>query len=155
MRVERTSAISSALPLPAYEAIGQRSHSNASSHEDAQQSNSRTLSDIAQQFNMRRMSPAEAAQLAERLMQEDLLTPPAHSCLTGVPMTCVPGRGCQPCRATDENRGPHDYISEFESYVSFDAREASSAGASVLQTVLNILSSLDALRNNGPLDLSA
>ena len=83
-------------------------------------------------------------------MQEDLLTPSAYSCLTGVPMTCIPGRGCQPCRASDENRRPYDYISEFESYVSFDARDASSSGTNLLQTVLNILSSLDALRNNGP-----
>lgn len=155
MRVERTSAISSALPLPAYEAIGQRSHSNSSSHEDSQQSAGRALSDIAQQFNLRRMYPFDAVQLAERLMQEDLLTPSAYSCLTGVPMTCIPGRGCQPCRASDENRRPYDYISEFERYVSFDARDANSSGTNLLQTVLNILSSLDARRKNGPLDLSA
>jgi len=155
MRVERTSAISSAIPLPAHEAISQRSHSNESSQDQSQASASPALSDIAQQFDLRRMYPAEALQFAECLMQEDLLTPFAYHCLTGVPMNCVTGKGCQPCRDFTENKGPYDYISEFENYVSFATREANDAAAHLLQTVLNLLCSLETLRRNGPLDLSA
>ena len=155
MRVERTSAISNALPLPAYEPIGQRSHSGTSSQDEPEASTSRTLSDIAQQFNLRKMCPDEAVQLAERLMQEDLLTPSAYSCLTGVPMTRIPGKGFQPRRDSAGDHGPYDYISEFEGYVSFVARVPNNSGANLLQSVLNILCSLDARRKNGPLDLSA
>jgi hypothetical protein len=155
MRVERTSAISSALPSPEYQAIGQRTRSPASSHEDAEATASRTLSDIAQQFDMRDMDPAEALQLAERLMQEELLMPAAYSCLTGVPMTRVPGKGCQPRRTFDERELRYDYIGEFESYVAFDSAAENAAGVNLLQSVLNTLCSLDALRRNGPLNLSA
>jgi hypothetical protein len=155
MRVERTSAISSALPSPEYQAIGQRTRSPASSHEDAEATASRTLSDIAQQFDMRDMDPAEALQLAERLMQEELLTPAAYSCLTGVPMTRVPGKGCQPRRTFDGRELRYDYIGEFESYVAFDSAAENAAGVNLLQSVLNTLCSLDALRRNGPLNLSA
>lgn len=120
MRVERTSAISSALPLPEFQSITGRPRSFPSNREDASRSATRVLEEIARQFDMRDMDAGEALQLADRLMQEELLTPSAYSRLTGVPMRLVPGAGCQPVRSSAERKDRYDYIAEFEGYVAFD-----------------------------------
>lgn len=160
MRVEPTAAISRSLPLPEYQAIGQRTRSHTPNQESSETAANRLLSDIAQQFDMRDMDPDEALRLAERLTQEELLTPAAYCCLTGVPLTRVQGKGWQPNRSAEARQRRYDYIGEFESYAAFYTPEQNytaeeNAGANLLQSILNMLCSLDALRKNGPLDLSA
>ena len=155
MRVERMSGISSALPLPEFQSISERARSFPSSQEDAFPSANRILEEIALQFDLRDMDAREAFQLADRLMQEELLTSAAYLCLTGVPMALVSGKCCQPSRSTRWSGERYDYIAEFQRYVAFYLSEENLAAAELLQTVLNILCSLDTMRSNGPVDISA
>ncbi|HVJ07150.1 MAG TPA: hypothetical protein VM554_02095 [Acidisarcina sp.] len=154
MRVERTSGISSALPLRNPDAIREREHPFPSRQEETAHSASRVLEEIAAQFDMRDMSTDEALHLANRLMQEELLTATGYICLTGVPMRLVPGEGCHALRSGRSGNQRYNYIDEFERYVAFELTEQNSAAAEQLQTVLDLLCSLDTLRQNGPVDLS-
>ena len=155
MRVERMSAISSALPSPEFQSTSERPRAFSSDEGDASATASPVLEEIAMQFDMREMDAGEAVRLADRLMQEKLLTSAAHFCLTGVPMRLVAGKGCQSLGSSRSSRERYDYIAEFERYVAFDRSEGNLDAAELLQSVLNILCSLDMLRRNGPVDISA
>ena len=155
MRVERMSAISSALPSPEFQSMSERPRSFLSPQGEASTSASRVLEEIAMQFDLRDMDASEAVRLADRLMQEELLTSAAHFCLTGVPMRMVAGEGCRSSRSSRSSGERYDYIVEFERYVAFDESEGNLDARELLQSVLNLLCSLDTLRHNGPVDISA
>jgi hypothetical protein len=150
MRIERTIGISRALPLTVFSPVeGQARHPSNDDYSPAE----RVLEEIAAQFDVRDMDASDAFQLADRLMQEQLIDSAAYLCLTGVPMRQVLGVGCMPMRGARPRNDRFDYIAEFEGYVEFSRRQDNVVDTELLLSVLNILCSLDRTRRNGSLNI--
>ena len=109
----------------------------------------RVLEEIAAQFDMRDMDAAEAFQLADRLMQEQLISSTAYLCLTGVPMPIA----AWAVPVVDLTNDRFDYIAEFEGYVEFSRQQDNVIHTELLLSVLNVLCSLDRTRRNGSLNI--
>lgn len=152
MRIERTIGISRALPLTVFSRMEEQArHSSKEDDSPAE----RVLEEIAAEFDMRDMDATDALQLADRLMQEQLIDPAAYLCLTGVPMRLVLGVGCMPTRGPRPRKDRFDYIAEFDGYVEFSRQQDNVIHTELLLSVLNMLCSLDRTRRNGSLNIRA
>jgi hypothetical protein len=150
MRIERTIGISRALPLTVFSPAEEQARRSSRNDDPPAE---RVLEEIAAQFDMRDMDAAEAFQLADRLMQEQLISSTAYLCLTGVPMRHVLGVGCMPMRGPRPRNDRFDYIAEFEGYVEFSRQQDNVIHTELLLSVLNVLCSLDRTRRNGSLNI--